>query len=241
MALPLGPLYGPNWPAGLDVFVYDFNTGVLTNVSKRAALGRSMDEDPVFSGDGESILFKRDRADLWQIDLKTFRAVQITFDGKRREESGPRVSPDGNWVAYWHSGGSTADVYRLPIRGGKAELLAGRKGIQEMFPVYLDGQTLAYTRWTGPTLHDDEVFILNLKTGRHRSAAFNSTNGANDSDPFPVRGLVGYSSDRREEGKGGWDLYLGDPNRSEPLHLRKISTPRHDLGGTYTPHVVNPK
>ena len=172
------------------------------------------------------------------VKLKSFRAVAITSDGKRREESGPRVSPDGRWIAYWHSDGRTADVYRQPIRGGKAELLAGRKGIQEMFPVYLNNEMLAYTRWTDADRHDDEVFILNLKTGIHLSAAFNSTNGANDSDPFAVQGLVGYSSDRRENGKGGWDLYLGDPAISNAIHLRKLSTRKHDLGGTYTPYVV---
>ena len=39
MALPLGPEYDADWPIGFDVFVYDFRTEVLTNVSKRAGLG----------------------------------------------------------------------------------------------------------------------------------------------------------------------------------------------------------
>ena len=240
MALPLGPEYDADWPIGFDVFVYDFRTEVLTNVSKRAGLGRSADEDPIFSATADAVYFKRDRADIWQINLTSFQATAVTTDGKSREESGPRISPDGQWLAYWHGGGKTADVYRMPLRGGKAELLAGVPGVQEMFPVYLDNDRLAYTRWTDADRHDDEVIILNLRTGKHQSAAFNSTNGANDSDPFAIRGLVGFSSDRRENGKGGWDLYLGDPNVSEPIQLRKLSTTRHDLGGTYTPHVVNP-
>jgi Tol biopolymer transport system component len=239
MALPLGPEYDADWVSGLDVFVYDFRTDTLTNVSKRAGLGRSIDEDPIFSAQGDAVIFKCDRADLWKISLISFRATAITSDGKHREESGPRISPDGQWLAYWHSGGKTADVYRMPIRGGKSELLAGKHGVQEMFPVYLDKRSLAYTRWTDADSHDDEVFVLNLTTGKHHSAAFNSTNGANDSDPFPIAGLVGYSSDRTENGKGGWDLYLGDPNKPTPIFLRNLSTRRHDLGGTYTPHVVN--
>ena len=239
MALPLGPEYKADWVTGLDVFVYDFRTDTLTNVSKRAELVCTIDEDPIFSAHGDAIIFKRDRADLWQINLTSYRATAITTDGKHREESGPRISPDGQWLAYWHSGGKTADVYRMPVHGGQAELLAGKRGIQEMFPVYLGTHILAYSRWTNEECHDDEVFVLNLATGKHQSAAFNSTNGANDSDPFSIAGLVGFSSDRRENGKGGWDLYLGDPNKSAPIFLRNLSTTRHDLGGTYTPHIVN--
>lgn len=239
MALPLGPDYKADWVTGLDVFVYDFRTDTLTNVSKRAGLSRTIDEDPIFSAQGDAIIFKRDRADLWQINLTSYHATAVTTDGKHREESGPRISPDGQWIAYWHSGGKTADVYRIPIHGGEAQLLAGKPGIQEMFPVYLDKNTLAYTRWTNQDCHDDEVFLLDLTTGKHQGAAFNSTNGANDSDPFSISGLVGFSSDRRENGKGGWDLYLGDPNKPNPRLLSDLSTKRHDLGGTYTPHVVN--
>ena len=124
------------------------------------------------------------------------------------------------------------------MAGGPAELLAGLPGIQEMFPVFMDNRHLAYTRWTSAQQHDDEVYFIDLATGKHRAAAFNSTNGANDSDPFAIGNWVGFSSNRKENGKGGWDLYLGDPASPSPIHLRQLSTPRHDLGGTCTPHTV---
>ena len=238
MALPIGPKYGADWPAAFDIFVYDFRSGELINVSKQADLGVSIDEDPVFTPDGSSLVFKRDRADLWKIGLKSFRAEAITTDGKQREESGPRISPDGKWIVYWNGDGAVADVYRIPMAGGPAELLAGLPGIQEMFPVFMDNCHLAYTRWTSAQQHDDEVYFIDLATGKHWAAAFNSTNGANDSDPFAIGNWVGFSSNRKENGKGGWDLYLGDPASPTPIHLRQLSTPRHDLGGTYTPHSV---
>ena len=49
--------------------------------------------------------------------------------------------------------------------------------------------------------------------------------------------VVEYNEDGTENGKGGWDLYLGDPSSPTPIHLRQLSTSRHDLGGTYTPSV----
>jgi len=238
MALPIGPKYGADWPAAFDLFVYDFRSGELSNISKQAGLGSSIDEDPVFTPNGGSLVFKRNREDLWMINLKTLRAQAITADGKRNEESGPRISPDGQWIFYWNGDGVGADIYRIPVTGGSAELLAGLPGIQEMFPVFMDNGHLAYTRWTSPKQHDDEIYFLDLANGTHRGAAFNSTNGADDSDPFAINNWVGFSSSRTENGKGGWDLYLGDPNSPTPVHLRQLSTSRHDLGGTYTPSVV---
>ncbi len=238
MALPIGPKYGAEWPAAFDIFIYDFRSGELINVSKQADLGVSIDEDPVFTPDGSSLVFKRDRADLWKIDLKSFRVEAITTDGKQREESGPRISPDGKWIVYWSGDGAVADVYRIPMASGPAELLAGLPGIQEMFPVFMDNRHLAYTRWTSDQQHDDEVYFIDLATDKHRAAAFNSTNGADDSDSFAINNWVGFSSSRTENRKGGWDLYLGDPNSPTPIHLRQLSTSRHDLGGTYTARAV---
>jgi len=241
MALPIGPKYGADWPEAFDLFVYDFLSSELANISKQAGFGPSIDEDPVFTPDGGSLVFKRNREDLWMINLKTLRAQAITTDGKRNEESGPRISPDGQWIFYWNGDGVGADIYRFPVTGGPTELLAGLPGIQEMFPVFMDNGQLAYTRWTSPKQHDDEIYFLDLASGKHQGAAFNSTNGADDSDPFAISNWVGFSSSRTENGKGGWDLYLGDPNSPTPIHLRQLSTSRHDLGGTYTSSVVGPK
>lgn len=238
MALPIGPKYGADWPKGLDLFVYDFRNGELANISKQAGLESSIDEDPFFTPDGNSLLFKRNREDLWIVDLKTLQTKPITTDRKQNEESGPRVSRDGQWVYYWNGDGETADIHRLSLNGGASKVVAGLPNIQEMFPVLLGNGRLAYTRWTSPTQHDDEIYLLDLKSGKHQKAAFNSTNGADDSDPFAINHWIGFSSRRKENGKGGWDLYLGDPNSPTPVHLRKLSTPRHDLGGTYTPTVV---
>jgi hypothetical protein len=241
MALPVGPKYGENWPTALDLFVYDFQSGELANISKQAGLGVSIDEDPIFTHDGGSLVFKRNREDLWTINLKTLRAQPITTDGKRNEESGPRISPDGQWIFYWNGDGEEANIFRIPVAGGPPELLAGLPDIQEMFPVFMDNGHLAYTRWTSRTQHDDEIYFLDLVNGKHHGAAFNSTNGADDSDPFTINNWVGFSSSRTENGKGGWDLYLGDPNSSTPIHLRQLSTSRHDLGGTYTSFAVDLK
>ena len=238
MALPIGPKYAADWPVALDLFVYDFRTGELANISKQAGLGASVDEDPIFTPDGASLVFKRNRDDLWMINLKTLRAQPLTNDGKKNEESGPRISPDGQWIYYWNGDGVDADIYRIPVTGGAAELQAGLPKIQEMFPVFMDNGQLAYTRWTSPKEHDDEIYFLDLASGKHHGAAFNSTNGADDSDPFAINNWVGFSSSRTENGKGGWDLYLGDPNSPNPIHLRQLSTSRHDLGGTYTSSVI---
>ena len=255
MGLPQGTANTADWPNHLDLFLYDFRSDTLTNLSAQArhntteplggaalsTLGK--EEDPDFSPDGKQVIFKRDRSDLWTIDLQTFVLTQITMDGNVTEESGPRLSPDPDdpWVAYWTGSGANADIVRRKLSDGTIQVLVNNAGIQDMYPAYLDKDRLLYTRWSNATDRDDEVCLHDLITSTNTGAAFNQAGTADDSDPFAVGGnLVGFSSDRTG-GKGGWDLFLGDLGSSKPLHLVDTSTPKHDLGGTYTPHrVVSP-
>jgi len=225
----------------LDLFIYDFRHDVVIPLSEQTGLSTfgAVEEDPDFSPDGQGVVFKRDRTDIWVVDLQTHALTQVTTDGKSKEESGPRYSPDGGWIAYWVGASESADIYRVDIAHGGAvpEALRATAGIQEMYPVYLDGDQLAYTRWTTATQKDDEVYLFDLATGISTRAAFSSTGAANDSDPFEVGGsVIGFSSDR--SGHGGWDLFFGDTITGNAHWLSIPSTGKNDLGGTYTRSVV---
>ncbi|MBM3240119.1 PEP-CTERM sorting domain-containing protein [Candidatus Poribacteria bacterium] len=230
--------YDDSWPNYLDIFLYDFHTDKLTNLSEKAGMSYEGDveEDPDFSPDGQKVIFKKNRSDLWTIDLGTYGLSQVTYDGVEKEESGPRYSPDGQWIAYWISSGSNADIYRIPAGGGSSEAIVSNENIQDMYPAYLASDYLLYSRWREGFV-DDDIYVVNLSQNpySHTSALFNSD--SDDSDPFAIGGsLVGFSSNR-SGGKGGWDLFYGNLYSNELYYLEIASTTKHDLGGTFTPYL----
>ena len=231
--------YNDSWANFLDIFLYDFRTDTMINLSAQADLSEygDVEEDPDFSPDGQSVIFKRDRSDLWTINTNTFELTRLTFS-TGLEESGPRYSPDGQWIAYWVGNGSDAEIVRQPVGGGSIGILISNPNIQDMYPAYITDDQLLYTRWTSTTEHDDEIYVYKFTDGSNSPAAFNNTGSADDSDPFAFQqDVVGFSSNR--SGKGGWDLFLGDINTGAIQWLEAASTDKQDLGGCYTPYVVN--
>jgi len=70
--------------------------------------------------DGSQIVFSYD-SDLWLVDSQGGEAKRLTaMDGN---ETFPRVSPDGNWVAFTSTVMGHADIYVMPISGGEVKRL----------------------------------------------------------------------------------------------------------------------
>ncbi|MFC2104530.1 S41 family peptidase [Bacteroidota bacterium] len=72
--------------------------------------------DPTLSPDGNSIVFVYEN-DLWQVDVNGGIANRIT--GMDGEESNPRFSPDGKWIAFSSKQNGNSDVYIIPVNGGE--------------------------------------------------------------------------------------------------------------------------
>jgi tricorn protease len=72
--------------------------------------------DPAISPDGSKIVFVYE-SDLWMADRTGGTAHRIT--AMTGEESVPRFSPDGKWLAFASTQNGNADVYIMPWEGGK--------------------------------------------------------------------------------------------------------------------------
>lgn len=79
--------------------------------------------DPAISPDGSSIVFVYE-SDLWMADRTRGTAHRIT--AMTGEESVPRYSPDGKWVAFASTQNGNADVYIVPCKGGSVIQLTWR-------------------------------------------------------------------------------------------------------------------
>lgn len=70
---------------------------------------------PTLTPDGNTILFSYE-SDLWKVAINGGTATRLT--AMQGAETRPRVSPDGQWLAFSATEGGNADVYVMPLNGG---------------------------------------------------------------------------------------------------------------------------
>lgn len=76
--------------------------------------------DPTLSPDGSRIVFTYEN-DLWSADVSTGQAFRLT--GMEGVETHPRFSPDGKWIAFASTRNGNADIFVMPVDGGKIKQL----------------------------------------------------------------------------------------------------------------------
>lgn len=76
--------------------------------------------DPTLTPDGQTIIFSYD-GDLWKVPSKGGEAFRLT--AMEGDETLPRVSPDGKWLAFSATQYGNKDVYIMPIEGGEIKQL----------------------------------------------------------------------------------------------------------------------
>lgn len=75
---------------------------------------------PCLSPDASTIIFSHDQ-DLWSVGVQGGLAKRLTaMDGN---ETAPKISPDGKWLAFTSTQYGNQDVYIMPIDGGNATQL----------------------------------------------------------------------------------------------------------------------
>ena len=240
--------YDDGWAKYLDIFLYDFRSDNVVNLSDRAGLS-GVEEDPSFSPDGNYVVFKNNRLDIYSINLLDYSNNQLTFDGTTSEESGPRYSPDGNWIIFWVGAGSSSYIAKVPDEGGSTtKILDNKPNIQDMYPSYWGSDKVIYTSWNSPWWDeekgkwrdDDDIRIREMTAGGtdfFAATGFNSE--TDDSDVFEISDtLLGYSS-MQQSVTERWDLFYGNPLTGQASRFAFSTSAKHDLGGTYTVHVVN--
>lgn len=77
-------------------------------------------DQPALSPDGSQLVFAYN-SDLWRVATNGGNAQRITaLDG---QESYPRISPDGKWLAFSSAQKGNSDVYLMPLGGGEIKQL----------------------------------------------------------------------------------------------------------------------
>ncbi|MDO3640617.1 S41 family peptidase [Mucilaginibacter sp. L3T2-6] len=93
---------------------------LLNSVTRAQSQDVYFTSNPALTPDGKTVIFAYE-GDLWKADLNNPVATRIT--AMQGEESLPRVSPDGKWLAFTSNQFGNNDVYLMPMAGGDIKQL----------------------------------------------------------------------------------------------------------------------
>jgi serine/threonine-protein kinase len=139
-----------------------------TGQPESALIVSALDESPGdFTPDGKELVFARwnqeTGVDLWLLDLESQDEKPVVT--LRSDDEFPRVSPDGNWLAYETDRSGVEEVYVEPLRGpGRAVRVSSQGGTKAV--------------WSPP---GGEIFYA--VDGRAMVAGYQTSSGAFDPEP----------------------------------------------------------
>ncbi len=123
-----------------------------------------LDTDPVFTYDGDAIIFASDRGEhgsegwmnLFRYDLKTSRISPVLTGAHNIR--GPSFSPEGDWMVYTSDEGGILDIYRRHSDGRRQKLTHIATGAFD--PRFLpDGKSIVFTAYqnSGFQIYQSEI------------------------------------------------------------------------------------
>jgi len=228
MGLPKGKRNSKDW----DVFCWKF--GSKQQPENLTADNGLRDEDPNFAPDGASIVFKQEGRIAF-MDLKTKAVRQVNIKG-RVERSMPVFVMGGQRIVMMENAAADGDLYVCSRDGTNRKPVAAESSLQEYFPVRWDDNRLLYVRWVNADNRNDQICVHDWKTGANQLLTFCKRN-ANYSDPYPIDDRWVFFSSTREQGAGGYDLYLGDSKTgvTQRVQIGTVNTEAEELGSSYLP------
>lgn len=97
---------------------------------------------PSLSPDGKTTYFSFD-GDLWQVPTSGGEALRLT--ALPGNETNPRVSPDGKWLAFSSDQYGNKDIFLMPLTGGPIQQLTYHQAADEMESWSWDSETIYFT------------------------------------------------------------------------------------------------
>lgn len=209
-----------------DIFLYD--NGKITNLTQNSGF---RNEDPKFSPNGKSIIFKRgywsssanDFAyDLALVDIETKEVTMLTDTPE--EEAMPCYSADGRYIYYAVYTDRIGSICRIETSTGKVETVYSESGINAYYPI-VKGDKLYFTAWHSADNHCDrimcydgkEVYPLSLNSSEY---------DCSDACPVDDNKMI-FSSTMN----GNYDLYYSDGVNISSLS--ELNTDINELGADF--------
>ncbi|WP_428328554.1 S41 family peptidase [Mucilaginibacter sp.] len=129
---------------------------------------------PTLTPDGKTVVFSYE-GDLWKVDLSNPIAVRLT--AMQGEETHPRVSPDGKWLAFSSNQFGNNDVYIMPLAGGDIKQLTYNDAGDEVDSWSWDSKSIYYTSSMYNQFSEYKIGITGGTPSRLFSNYFNTIHG----------------------------------------------------------------
>jgi tricorn protease len=153
---------------------------------------------PTLTPDGKTIIFSFE-GDLWKADLNNPLAVRLT--AMQGEETAPKVSPDGQWLAFTSNQFGNNDVYVMPMAGGEIRQLTFHEGNDQVDSWSWDSKAIYFTSNRYNSFSEYKVSVNGGTPSRLFDNYFNTIHGVVE---HPKTGELFFSDT--------WESYLF-PNR----------------------------
>lgn len=209
-----------------DIFLYDDKT--VTNLTENSGY---RNEDPKWSPDGKSIVFKRG---YWNAEVNDFTYDLALIDVESREikmltdslyeDAMPYFSDDGRYIYYTKYIDGYGKIARLNAETGEDEIIFEEENVTSYYPIVKNG-LLYFTKWYSYDNRHDEIIIYEDNT--FKSAAFNSEiYDCSDACPIDKDKII-YSSTIN----GSYSLFYSDGDES--VEIPEVNTDRNELGADF--------
>jgi len=209
-----------------DIFLYDNEE--ITNLTQNSGY---RNEDPKWSPDGTSIVFKRgywnsDISDftynLALLDMNSMEVTMLTND--LYEEAMPCFSVDGKHIYYIKYNEGYGSIVCMNTDNGEIKTIFQEENINAYYPMTND-KYLYFTKWHSSENHHDEIMVYDGNTAE--SMIFNSEiYDCSDACPVDENSMI-YSSTKN----GNYSLYYF--NGTESIEIPGINTDKNELGADF--------
>lgn len=216
-----------------DVFLYTLGSeDQPQNITNSSGV---RDEDPKFSFDGKSIVFKQN-GQLAIYDMETHKIQKLT-SSSGDELSMPYFNISGDKIICSVGGGNEAYIGVYDITSKTLTKLYDRQNILEYYPITLDDKNFYYSAHLAESNHVDQLYLGFWDGAQSKYLPFNKAD-ADYSDACPVNTDWLVLSSTRTGTKGGYDLYIANKNTGDIYSLSEynsqINTSKWELGASYT-------
>jgi len=221
-----------------DIFIWD--VGSSSNPTNLTHARNNRDEDPKFSPNGKKIIYKER---YWDNGSFKYRFQEMDLTGTivntidppgDYEVSMPFYTPNGVEILYARGDGSNSEIYSIKTDGSNNTPYQNQSNIQEYYPTTINNQKYLFTRWIDASTHVDQIYLGNGTT----SSKLPFDDEFDYSDAFFIKDNYIIFSSTRPEGKGGYDLYIGDINTGDvwsfEQYFNGINTSKEELGASYS-------
>lgn len=215
-----------------DVYIWETGDAAQPD-NLTAALLNSRNEDPKFSADGSSIIFKS-KGELTRMDTLGNIIAQYTLPHK--EASMPYFAGNDQYILYAAAENNISSIYSYHIADGTVKTLYADAGIYAYYPIVFNDSSFIFTRWYAASDHHDQLYMGYLNVKAPVMLPFDEPAG-DYSDAYPVNTKYILLSSTRAGTKGSYDLYIADITTGDvwPLDLynRNINSRNNELGACY--------